>query len=55
MTAIRALIWRLRFAALMRRHGCPIGDAWIWATEALKQYGIDKLPRDAVASELNRW
>ena len=49
------LIWKLRFAAMSCWHGYPIVDAWLWAAAALKQYGLDKPPRDAVTSELNRW
>ena len=56
MTAIRALIWKIRFAvAMWRSERIGLADAWLWAAVALARYGLDKRPADAVASELNRW
>lgn len=56
MTAIGALIWKIRFAvAMWRSERIGLADAWLWAAVTLARYGLDKRPADAVASELNRW
>lgn len=56
MTAIRALIWKIRFAvAMWRSERIGFADAWRWAGDALARYGLDKRPADAVDGELNRW